>query len=103
MEPQPVSERPRRVGGRLEGKVALVSGGDSGIGRAVVIALVQKGVVGEAFVSQVPMARAGEPAEIALAYSFSYPPVRATWPARYSIRTVAKSSTARLHENPDHR
>lgn len=44
MIPRPISENPLYKGsGKLEGKVAIVSGGDSGIGRAVSIAFAKEG------------------------------------------------------------
>lgn len=42
MEPRPVSER-QRCGRRLENKVAVITGGDSGIGRAVAYDFVKEG------------------------------------------------------------
>lgn len=42
MEPKPVSERPQN-GRKLEGKVAVITGGDSGIGRAVAYSFVKEG------------------------------------------------------------
>jgi len=44
MNPRPVFENPNHQGsGKLQGKVALISGGDSGIGRAVAILYAQEG------------------------------------------------------------
>lgn len=43
MEPQPDSAPDKSEVGRLEGKVAVISGGDSGIGRAVALAFVAEG------------------------------------------------------------
>ncbi len=44
MNPQPRSEgRPRRGSGKLDGKAAIITGGDSGIGRAVAIAFAREG------------------------------------------------------------
>lgn len=44
MEPLPISENPEYLGsGKLAGKVAIITGGDSGIGRAVAIAFAKEG------------------------------------------------------------
>jgi NAD(P)-dependent dehydrogenase (short-subunit alcohol dehydrogenase family) len=43
MKPQPEATRPDTGGNRLEGQVAIITGGDSGIGRAVAIAFAQQG------------------------------------------------------------
>ena len=44
MDPQPVADRPENAGtGKLAGQVAIITGGDSGIGRAVAIAFAKEG------------------------------------------------------------
>ncbi|WP_313802695.1 SDR family oxidoreductase [Cytobacillus sp.] len=44
MVPRPISEKPAYKGsGKLKGKVAIITGGDSGIGRAVAYAFVKEG------------------------------------------------------------
>lgn len=44
MNPKPIYDDPEYVGsGKLKGKVAIISGGDSGIGRAVAVAFAKEG------------------------------------------------------------
>lgn len=44
MDPRPISEDPNYCGsGKLEGKTAIITGGDSGIGRATAIAFAKEG------------------------------------------------------------
>jgi NAD(P)-dependent dehydrogenase (short-subunit alcohol dehydrogenase family) len=44
MKPRPISENPAYAGsGKLKNKVTIITGGDSGIGRAVAIAFAKEG------------------------------------------------------------
>lgn len=45
MHPQPQTERPQRSGGRLQDRVLLISGGDSGIGRAIAVNAANEGAI----------------------------------------------------------
>ena len=43
MRPRPKAEDESSAGGKLKGKVRIITGGDSGIGLAVAIAFAEKG------------------------------------------------------------
>lgn len=46
MEPRPIFDNPNyKASGKLKGKVAIITGGDSGIGRAVAISYVKEGAI----------------------------------------------------------
>jgi NAD(P)-dependent dehydrogenase (short-subunit alcohol dehydrogenase family) len=69
MRPRPKAEDEKQRGsGKLQNKIALITGGDSGIGRAVAIAFAKEGATVAG--SDVPLGRAGQPEEIAPSYVF---------------------------------
>lgn len=43
VNPRPIFIREKEIGGKLKNKVAIITGGDSGIGRAVAVAFAQEG------------------------------------------------------------
>jgi NAD(P)-dependent dehydrogenase (short-subunit alcohol dehydrogenase family) len=71
MTPKPRSEmRHYRGAGKLQGKVALVTGGDSGIGRAVAIGFAKEGADVAILYLDEHEGRPFEPDEIAPCYIF---------------------------------
>jgi NAD(P)-dependent dehydrogenase (short-subunit alcohol dehydrogenase family) len=77
MQPQPVTEDESYVGsGKLAGKVALITGGDSGIGRAVAMMFAQEGAdIAIVYLDEHEDAKAartqvGQPVEVAPCYVF---------------------------------
>ncbi len=80
MNPRPIFEDPMYglSAGRLQGKTAIITGGDSGIGRAVAPGPIWTPLIPASFNEQdtakfgsnTPMGRAGQPVELAAAYVF---------------------------------